>query len=103
MVFLAEKKNTPSVTAKSVPATTPTVETVSDGEVSILDVPAPSASRAPTCRKAKGKGKAGKATAKSPEELRHIEMENRLERAALDLLQQVREMREWRFATYGDD
>jgi hypothetical protein len=79
------------------------VETVSDGEVSIQEAPAPSASRAPAPRKGKGKGKAGKAAAKSPEELRHIEMENRLERAALDLLQQVREMREWRFATYGDD
>jgi len=80
----------------------PTVETVSDGEVSILEAPAPSASRVPPRRNAKGKGKAT-ATMKSPELIRHIEMENKLERTALDLLQQVKEMWEWRFATYGDE
>jgi len=91
------------VTTKIAPARTPTADTISDEEVSIVDVPAPSASRTPAPRKGRGKGKAGKAATKSPEELRHIEMENRLERTALDLLQQVREMREWRIATYGDE
>jgi len=76
------------------------VETISDGEVSIEETPAPSASRAPTRRRGKGKGKA---VLKSPEELRHIELENQLEWTALDLLQKVKEMREWRIATYGDD
>jgi len=91
------------VTTKVAPAPTPTAEAISDEEVSIVDVPVPSVSRAPAPRKGKGKGKAGKGATKSPEELRHIEMENKLERTALDILQQVREMREWRFATYGDE
>ena len=97
---IADDKGTPTVLAKSVPAATPTVETISDGEVSIEEAPAPSASRAPARRNTKGKAKA---TTQSPELIRHIEMENKLERTALDLLQQVREMREWRFATYGDE
>ena len=96
----ADDKGTPTAIAKSVPAATPTVETISDGEVSIEEAPAPSASRAPARRNTKGKAKA---TTQSPELIRHIEMENKLERTALDLLQQVREMREWRFATYGDE
>jgi len=107
MVFLAEEKDTPIATMKSVPAATPTVETVSDGEVSILDVPAPSASRAPAPCRGKGKGKAveskGKIYAKSPEVLRHIAMENKLELAVLDLLQQIQEMQEWRIVTFGDE
>jgi len=100
---IADDRTSRTVTAKVAPARAPTADTISEEEVSIVDVPAPSVSRAPVPRKGKGKGKAGKAATKSPEELRHIEMENRLERAALDLLQQVREMREWRFAMYGDE
>ena len=107
MVSLAEKKNTPSATVKSVQAATPTVEMVSDGEVSIQEAPAPSAFCAPAPRKGKGKGKAveskGKIHAKSPEVLKHIAMENKLELAALELLQQIQEMREWRIATFGDE
>jgi len=97
----AEEKTAPTAITKSIPAATPTVETVSDGEVSIQEAPAPSTSRAPPRRNTKGKGKA--TAAKSPELICHIEMENKLERTALDLLQQVREMREWRFVTYGDE
>ena len=100
---IADDRTSRAVTTKVTAAPTPTADTISDEEVSIVDVPAPSVSRAPVPRKGKVKGKAGKAAAKSPEELRHIEMENKLERTALDLLQQVREMREWRFATYGDE
>jgi len=102
MGFLVEDKSTPTTIAKSIPAATPTVETVSDGEISILDVPVPSMSCAPARHKGKGKGK-GKAVGKSPEELRHIELENQLERTMLDLLQWVKEMWEWRATTYGDE
>ena len=65
---IADDKGTPTVLAKSVPAATPTVETISDGEVSIEEAPAPSASRAPARRNTKGKAKA---TTQSPELMAH--------------------------------
>jgi len=80
---------------------------ISDEEVSIVDVPMPSASRAPAPHRGKGKGKAveskGKIHAKSPEVLKHIAMENKLELAALELLQQIQEMWEWRITTFSDE
>jgi len=97
---IADDKAPCTMTAKVSPARAPTADTISDGEVSILDVPAPSTSRVLVHHRAKGKGKA---VTKSPEELRHIKLENQLERTALDLLQQVKEMQEWRVATYGDE
>ena len=72
-----------------------------------MDVPMPSASRAPAPHRGKGKGKAveskGKIHAKSPEVLKHIAMENKLELAALELLQQIQEMWEWRITTFSDE
>ena len=104
---IVDDRTSRTVTAKVVPARAPTADTISDKEVSIVDVPALSASRAPAPRKGRGKGKAveskGKIHAKSPEVLKHIAMENKLELAALDLLQQIQEMREWRIATFGDE
>ena len=104
---IADDRTSRAVATKVAPARAPTADTISDEEVSIVDVPAPSASRAPAPRKGKGKGKAveskGKIHAKSPEVLKHIAMENKLELSALELLQQIQEMREWRIATFGDE
>jgi len=104
---IVDDRTSRTVMAKVAPACAPTADTISDEEVSIVDVPAPSTSRAPVPRKGKAKGKAveskGKIHAKSPEVLKHIAMENKLELAALELLQQIQELREWRIATFGDE
>ena len=102
MDLLAGRRTLRATTARSAPVRSPTAESESDGEVSVQEVPVPSASRAPVRRKGKGK-KVVAQGATSDEVLRLIELENNFQRMGLELIQKAKALREWRVAKYGDE
>jgi hypothetical protein len=102
MDVLAGRRVLRAMSAKTAPVRSPTAESESDGEVSVQEVPVPSASRAPARRKGKGR-KVVAQGAMSDEVLRLIELENHFQRMGLELLAKAKALREWRVAKYGDE